>query len=90
MLAVPIVEGFAIPHAIIRTDLGGRDVTEHLQLLLRKSGYTFHTSAEKELVRNIKESSCYISVKEELRTERSPYKLPDGSVIEVNVLLFFL
>lgn len=30
-----------------------RDVTDHLQLLLRKSGYHLHTSAEKEVVRMI-------------------------------------
>lgn len=33
-----------------------RDVTEHLQLLLRKSGYHLHTSAEKEVVRMISEA----------------------------------
>lgn len=30
-------------------------MTEQLQLGLRRSGYTFHTSAEKEIVRDIKE-----------------------------------
>jgi hypothetical protein len=36
--------------------LVARDVTDYLQLLLRKSGYPFHTSAEHQIVRNIKES----------------------------------
>jgi hypothetical protein len=35
------------------TKKGNRDVTDHLQLLLRKSGYHLHTSAEKEVVRMI-------------------------------------
>ena len=34
-----------------------RDVTDHLQLLLRKSGYHLHTTAEKEVVRMISEQS---------------------------------
>ena len=34
-----------------------RDVTDHLQLLLRKSGYHLHTSAEQEVVRSISECS---------------------------------
>jgi len=33
---VPMYEGFALPHAIRRVDLAGRDVTKQLQLLLRK------------------------------------------------------
>jgi len=33
--------------------LMSRDVTDHLQLLLRKSGYYLHTSAEKEVVRGM-------------------------------------
>ena len=38
-------------------------MTEYLQLLLRKAGYPFHTSAEKEIVRSIKERVCYVSYK---------------------------
>lgn len=53
--AVPIYEGFAIPHSIIRVDVAGRDVSRFLRLLLRKEGYDFHTSAEFEVVRTIKE-----------------------------------
>jgi centractin len=52
---MPIVEGFAIKGASNRIDVGGRDVTEYLMLLLRRSGYNFYTSAEFQIVRNIKE-----------------------------------
>ena len=53
--AVPIYEGFAMPHSIMRTDIAGRDVTRYLRLLLRKEGQDFHTSAELEIVKTIKE-----------------------------------
>ncbi|TGZ73716.1 hypothetical protein CRM22_001354 [Opisthorchis felineus] len=56
--AVPIYEGYALPHAIERTDLAGRDVTRFLRLLLRKEGADFHTSSEFEIVRQIK-IRCY-------------------------------
>lgn len=36
---VPVVEGFAMPLAIERTDVGGRDITNLLTLLLRKAGF---------------------------------------------------
>lgn len=59
--AVPVYEGFAMPSSIRRIDVAGRDVTEYLQTLLRKSGYVFHTSAEKEVVRLIKENVSYVA-----------------------------
>lgn len=87
--AVPVYEGFAIPHAIRRVDIAGRDVTEYLQLLLRKSGYNFHTTAEKEVVRIIKEKTCYIALnpaKEEKETSGKvdDFMLPDGNIIKVS------
>jgi len=35
--AVPVVNGFALPHATTRTDVGGKDVTDQLQALLRRA-----------------------------------------------------
>jgi centractin len=59
--SVPVFQGFTVPNSIRRIDVAGRDVTEHLQNLLRKSGWVFHTSAEKELVREIKEAVTYVA-----------------------------
>ena len=97
--AVPVFEGFAIPNSIRRIDVAGRDVTEQLQLLLRKNGHVLHTSAEKEVVRMIKEKACYVSL-DPKREEKDwmnsyhkseaksvDYALPDG--YKIKVLLFF-
>jgi centractin len=90
--AVPVYEGFAMPSAIRRIDVAGRDVTEHLQVLLRKSGAVFHTSAEKEVVRLIKEKTCFVALdpkKEEKEwagggsARIEEYKLPDGNILKV-------
>lgn len=89
--AIPVYEGFALQHAVVRMDLAGRDVTNQLQLLLRRNGHRFVTSAEMEIVRQIKETSCFVSSnaqKEENKSARS-YELPDGSRIEVSFLLLF-
>ncbi|KAI7265393.1 Actin-like, partial [Hortaea werneckii] len=95
--AVPVYEGFAIPSSIRRIDVAGRDVTEHLQTLLRKQGSVFHTSAEKEIVKNIKEKTSYIALdpkKEEKEWMSSAagrggeskaveYPLPDGQKLRI-------
>lgn len=65
-----------------------RDVTEHLQLLLRKSGHHLHTTAEREVVRSIKEKNCYIALnphKEDKETagRTEAFRLPDGNTIQV-------
>ncbi len=67
-------------------------MTEYLQLLLRKSGHCFNTSAEREVARTIKEKVCYVALnpyKEEkdfLTTRQSEdYVLPDGKTIKVFV-----
>ena len=85
--AVPVYEGFAMPSSIRRIDVAGRDITEYLQLLFRKSGYVFHTSAEKEIVRTIKEKNCYIAAdpKKEEKDWHSFSGVPEGKVVEYSL-----
>lgn len=89
---VPVYEGFAITQAIRRSEVAGRDVTEYLQLLLRKAGLPMVTSAEKEIVRDMKERTCYLAL-DPAREERDylsigagkgeVYHLPDGQKFDV-------
>ncbi|KAI8803386.1 actin-like protein [Cladochytrium replicatum] len=86
--AVPVYEGFGMQQAVRRIDVAGRDVTDYLQLLLRKAGWHFHTSAEHEIVRTMKEKACYIALnpsKEEKESsgKYDDYELPDGNIVKL-------
>lgn len=59
--ACPVYKGYSVREATRRVDFGGRDVTQHLQMLLRQSGTFLDTSAEFDIVREIKESRCVVS-----------------------------
>jgi len=88
---VPVFEGIPLSHATKRAEFGGRDITKQLEIFLRERGYSFTTTAELEIIPEIKEKHCYVALdfdKEMQMASKSSeieriYTLPDGHTITI-------
>ena len=83
---VPIYESVALRHAILC--LAGRDLTEYL--VKSERGFSFSATAEKEIVRVVIESFCYMrfDYDRELKStadfdKKQTHVLSDGNIITV-------
>jgi len=88
---VSLYEGYCLPHAVLRSDIGGVDHEEYLRKLLGERSYTFSTPREKEIVSDIYKKHAYIALDydAELVKARSGseielnYEMPDGQIITI-------
>jgi actin, other eukaryote len=90
----PFYEGNASNLNIIRMDMAGKDLTEYLMNISAERGYSFKSTADREIVRDIKEKLCYVSLDfdEEMMKSQTKkdveYELPDGNKINFGSELF--
>lgn len=87
----PIFEGYEVPKANKRVDIGGRNITEFLVRLMQRRGYSFNKSSDFETVRVMKEMFCYAACDPllektlalETTTLEKTFTLPDGSLCRI-------
>jgi len=72
---VPIYGGYAISHAVQRTDYAGESLTEYLKRILTERGLMFTTTAELELVKKMKERLCYFAMDFDEEMQRNEQEL---------------
>ena len=49
--SIPIYEGYVLPHAVLRIELGTNDLVEYMMKILTDRGYSFTTRAEMDIVK---------------------------------------
>ncbi len=75
----------------MRNDFSGRDMTEYMMKILDEIGFNFTTSAEREIVRGMKEKHCYVPLDFETELKKfsespwlnKPHELPDGQICNI-------
>ena len=89
---IPIVHNYLLHHSIKRLDIAGRHITNYLTRLLQIKGYAFNSTADFELIRELKEKYCFVScdIKSDRKLEKETTyyntitKLPDGRKIRIS------
>ncbi|GMI47730.1 hypothetical protein TrCOL_g6595 [Triparma columacea] len=77
--AVPVFEGFSLPHAVLKLDAAGQDVTSYLQKNFRKQ-------LSYQSIRDIKHelANCSPVSGPGAITKKTEYELPDGTTVLVD------
>ena len=86
---VPIYQGLAIKRSNKRLNVGGKQLTDYLLKILTNRGYCFTTTAEREIVVQMKQDLCYVSQKHEDEWSDSPNVCNIQYIVFMHYMLYF-
>lgn len=75
---IPIIDGYSMPHNIIKRNFGGRALTDFLIKILKEKGMQFNTYEDKKRVKELKEKSLLMSLdgyNEEVEEDKNEDKM---------------
>ena len=79
---IPVIDGFVVQAAVQTLPFGGRDITSYITRQLRAStGYALDTTADVEVVRQMKEKLCYCGQPKDEAVQTTSFTLPDGKTL---------
>eukprot|EP01083_Nonionella_stella_P012026 34145_1 len=81
-VAVPVIEGYVYGNPIRQQKIGGKQLTKHLHKLLNSEGM-IDTAIPMEIVKDIKETLCFVETDDDGAKGSVSYTLPDGKQIEI-------
>lgn len=93
-VTVPVCKGRSLLHGITRLDFAGRGVTKYLVRHLLETRHSSVSTAEREIVRDVKEKLCYVALDPSQNMQEKPeklmckYILPDGMALKAEHQLF--
>merc|ERR1719254_14150 len=88
--AVPVFEGYAIPHAIFKMEVAGQDITSKVQSMVERE-FGHEHSSNPLVMQALKEKVCKVAVDYDSAMngpdiddeEAKSFELPDGNIIKV-------
>lgn len=88
--AVPVFEGYAIPHAIFKMEVAGQDITAKVQSMMQNQDGAEY-AGNQSTVQALKEKVCSVGLSQSAMKgpdnadeESRSFELPDGKIIQVN------
>ena len=78
-----VSDGCSIPSSFMRSNFGGKDVSDYLGRLLKMKGFEFISDTEKLILNKIKQKYIMCHIMEEDKAFQ--YKLPDSRIVELDL-----
>eukprot|EP00943_MAST-04B_sp_MAST-4B-sp1_P009093 g9093.t1 len=86
-VVAPVIEGSINAASVVILPFGQQDIVMFLQKIMTERGYSFTTTAERDIVRDISQKLCYVKQnfsKSNNSSEEKSYELPDGQIVQLS------